>query len=76
MTAPKRLKAFIAIAMHIYVLLHTKTSVKAFRLTREGLMVQEDKMTYGLKEERLKSFTNFFSALHQYLWSISQKSRG
>jgi hypothetical protein len=33
MATDKRLKAFIAIAMHIYVLLHTKTSVKGFRLT-------------------------------------------
>ena len=44
MTTDKGLKAFIAIAMHIYVLLHNKTSVKGFRLTREGLVVQEDKI--------------------------------
>ena len=48
MTTDKRLKAFIAIAIHIYVLLHTKTSVKGFRLTGEGLVVQVDKMTYDL----------------------------
>ena len=48
MTTDKRLKTFIPIAMHIYVLLHTKTSVKAFRLTGECLMVQEDKMTYDV----------------------------
>ena len=48
MTTDKGLKAFIAIAMHIYVLLHNKTSVKGFRLTGEGLMVQEDKMTYDV----------------------------
>ena len=48
MTAPKGLKTFIAIAMHIYVLLHTKTSVKGFRLTGEGLVVQEDKITYDV----------------------------
>jgi len=48
MTTPKGLKTFIPIAMHIYVLLHTKTSVKAFRLTREGLVVQEDKIAYDV----------------------------
>ena len=48
MTTPKGLKSFIPIAMHIYVLLHTKTSVKSFRLTGEGMVVQEDKITYDL----------------------------
>ena len=48
MTTDKRLKTFIAIAMHIYVLLHTKTSVKVFRLTGECLVLQEDKITYDV----------------------------
>ena len=48
MTTDKRLKTFIPITSNIYVLLHTKTSVKSFRLTGEGLMVQEDKMTYDV----------------------------
>ena len=48
MTTDKRLKTFIPITTNIYVLLHTKTSVKAFRLTGEGLMVQEDKIAYDL----------------------------
>ena len=34
MATDKRLKAFIPIAMHIYVLLHTNTSVKSFRSNR------------------------------------------
>jgi hypothetical protein len=48
MATDKRLKTFIPITTNIYVLLHTKTSVKAFRLTGEGLMVQEDKIAYDL----------------------------
>ena len=34
MTTDKGLKSFIAIAMHIYVLLHIKTSVKVFLSNR------------------------------------------
>jgi len=33
MATDKRLKTFIPITTNIYVLLHTKTSVKGFRLT-------------------------------------------
>ena len=48
MTTDKRLKTFIPITTNIYVLLHTKTSVKAFRLTGEVLRIQVDKITYDL----------------------------
>ena len=48
MTTDKRLKTYSCVSTIIYVLLHTKTSVKGFRLTGEGLVVQEDKMPYGL----------------------------
>ena len=48
MATDKRLKTFIPITTNIYVLLHNKTSVKGFRLTGEGLVVQVDKMTYDL----------------------------
>ena len=48
MTTDKRLKTYSRLTTIIYVLLHIKTSVKAFRLTGEGLMVQEDKIGYDL----------------------------
>ena len=48
MTTDKRLKTFFPITTNIYVLLHTNTSVKVFRLTGECLVLQEDKITYDL----------------------------
>ena len=48
MTTDKRLKTFIPITTNIYVLLHTKTSVKVFRLTGEVLVVQVDKISYDV----------------------------
>ena len=48
MTTDKRLKTYSCVATNIYVLLHTKTSVKVFRLTGEVLVVQVDKITYDL----------------------------
>ena len=48
MATDKRLKTYSCVSTNIYVLLHTKTSVKSFRLTGEGMVVQEDKIAYDL----------------------------